>query len=275
MAKTVHVCIGGSGAYKLEDLLKDRTDHRLAVVSECFSLGPLRDIHQPDCLAERAAWFKLMIKAAHRDRWAQDVEDNPDVEDHWGLTDLAQAPDPDEIAMVWVGANANEQILLRAVCHAWPQTPLWISEVITAQPYDRYQKTVGGCPPWALRKMERLARPLTPQEREELAADWLRLTTQDHLLRLYEDGKIRDYDETLYDEALLAQSTPAFRKAISIAGQVMGQNMGIVGDTFLFYRIRTMVERGMLETQGFAEDFGHTLVRLAGPLAPEEGSAQT
>ena len=51
--------------------------------------------------------------------------------------------------------------------------------------------------------------------------------------------------------------------------------MGNVGDTFLFYRIRTMVERGVLETQGFAEDFGDTLVRVAGPLAPEEGSAQT
>ena len=177
--------------------------------------------------------------------------------------------------MVWVGANANEQILLRAVCHAWPQTPLWISEIITAQPYDRYQKTVGGCPPWALRKMERLARPLTPPERDALAADWLRLTKEGHLVRLYENGQVRGYDERLYDEALLAQCTRAFKKAIFVAGQVMGQNMGNVGDTFLFYRIRTMVERGVLETQGFAEDFGDTLVRVAGPLAPEEGSAQT
>ena len=123
--------------------------------------------------------------------------------------------------------------------------------------------------------MERLARPLTQQERDALAADWLRLTKEDHLVRIYEDDKIRGYDETLYDEALLAQCTPAFRKAISIAGHVMGQNMGIVGDTFLFYRIHTMVERGVLETQGFAEEFGDTLVRVAGPLAPEEGSAQT
>jgi hypothetical protein len=43
----------------------------------------------------------------------------------------------------------------------------------------------------------------------------------------------------------------------------MGANMGIVGDTFLFYRIRALVEGGLLETQGFAEDFGETLVRVA------------
>ena len=266
MAKTVHVCIDGSGAYTLLEVLQDRPDHRQAVVSECFSLGPLSDIHQPAGMAARAAWWNHMLKVPHRDLGAFDFAD------HGGLTDLAQAPDPDEIAMIWCGANANEQILLRAVCHAWPQTPLWISEVITAQPYDRYQKTVGGCPPWALRKMERLARPLTPQERDELAADWLKLTKEDHLLRLYENGKIRGYDESLYDEALLAQCTAVFRKAISIAGQVRGQNMGSVGDTFLFYRIRTLVERGVLETQGFAMDFGHTLVRVAGPLAPEENS---
>ena len=123
--------------------------------------------------------------------------------------------------------------------------------------------------------MERLARPLTPQERDELAADWLRLTKEDHPVRLYEDGKIRGCDETLYDGALLAQCTRAFKKAIVVAGHVMGANMGIVGDTFLFYRIRAMVERGVLETQGIAEEFGDTLVRVAGPLAPQQGSTQT
>ena len=269
MAKTVHVCLGGSGARTLEEVLNDRPDHRMVVVNEGVGLGPLSDIDQPAGMAARAAWWNHMLKAAHRDQWA------PDFADHGGLTDLAQAPGPDEIAMIWCGANANEQILLRAVCHAWPLTPLWISEVITAQPYDRNQKAVGACPPWALRKMERLARPLTPQERDALAADWLRLTREDHLLRIYEDGKIRGYDESLYDEALLAQCTRAFKRAGFIAGDVMGQNMGNVGDTFLFYRIGAMVERGMLETQGFAEEFGDTLVRVAGPLAPEEGSAQT
>jgi preprotein translocase subunit SecY len=97
----------------------------MVVVNEGFGLGPLRDIHQPAGMAARAAWWNHMRKAAHLDQWA------PDFADHGGLTDLAQAPGPDEIAMIWCGANANEQILLRAVCHAWPQTPLWISEVIT------------------------------------------------------------------------------------------------------------------------------------------------
>jgi len=257
MAKTVHVCTGGSGAHTLEEVLKDRPDHRMTVVNEGFGLGPLSDIDKSAGMATRAAWWNHLLKVAHRDQWGFDFAD------HVGLTDLAQAPDPDEIAMIWCGANANEQILLRAVCHVWPQTPLWISEVIAAQPYDRYQKAVGACPPWVLRRMETLARPLTEQERDALAADWLRLTAEDHLVRLYENGEIRGCDETLYDDALLAQCTRAFEKAITIAGHVMGANMGIVGDTFLFYRIRKLVEGGVLETQGFAEDFGDTLVRVA------------
>ena len=257
MTRTVHVCVGGSGAYTLEEMLDDRPEHRMIIVNEGFGLGPLSDIDQPAGMAARAAWWNQMRKAAHRDQWA------PDFADHVGLTDLAQAPDPDEIAMIWCGANADEQILLRAVCHAWRRTPLWISEVITAQPYDRYQKAVGACPPWVLQKMETLARPLTEQERDDLAADWLRLTKEDHLVRLYNNGEVRGCDETLYDAALLAQCTHAFRKAIVVAGAVMGADMGIVGDTFLFYRIRAMVEGGVLETQGFAEDFGQTLVRVA------------
>jgi len=257
MAKTVHVCLGGSGAHTLEEVLNDRPEHRMVVVNEGFGLGPLSDIHHPAGMAARAAWWNHMRKAAHRDQWA------PDFADHVGLTDLAQAPDPDEIAMIWCGANADEQILLRAVCHAWRRTPLWISEVITAQPYDRFQKAVGACPPWVLKQMETLARPLTEQERDDLAADWLRLTKEDHLVRLYNNGEIRGWDETLYDGALLAQCTRAFKKAITVAGHVMGANMGLVGDTFLFYRLRAMVEGGVLETEGFAEDFGETLVRVA------------
>ena len=257
MAKTVHVCLGGSGAHTLAEMLEDRPDHRMVIVNEGFGLGPLSDIDQPAGMAARAAWWNHMRKAAHRDQWA------PDFADHVGLTDLAQAPDPDEIALIWCGANADEQMLLRAVCHAWPQTPLWISEVIKAQPYDRYQRAIGACPAWVLRKMETLARPLTQQERDDLAADWLRLTAEDHLVRLYENGKISGCDEMLYDEALLAQCTRVFKKAIIVAGHVMGENMGLVGDTFLFYRIRKLVEGGALETQGFAEEFGETLVRVA------------
>ena len=257
MTRTVHVCVGGSAAHTLGEMLEDRPDHRMVVVNEGFGLGPLSDIHQPSGMAARAAWWNPMRKAAHRDQWA------PDFADHVGLRDLAQTPGPDEIAMIWCGANADEQILLRATCHAWPQTPLWISEVIKAQPYDRYQKAVGACPPWVLRKMETLARPLTQQERDKLAGDWLRLTKEDHLVRLYNNGEIRGCDETLYDAALRAQCTRAFRKAIIVAGHVMAANMGVVGDTFLFYRIRKLVEGGVLETQGFAGDFGETLVRVA------------
>ena len=257
MPKTLHVCMGGSGAHALEEILKHRADHRLLIVNEGFGLGPLSDIDQPAGMAARAAWWNHMRKAAHRDPWA------PDFADHVGLTDLAKAPAPDEVAMIWCGANAHEQILLRAVCHAWPQTPLWISEVIQAQPYDRFQKAVGACPEWVLRKMETLARPLTQPERDELAADWLRLTQEGDLVRLHENGEIRGCDETLYDDALLAQCTRAFKTAIVVAGHVMGANMGIVGDTFLFYRIRKLVDGGLLETEGFAEEFGETLVRVA------------
>ena len=40
MAKTVHVCVGGSGAYTLEEMLENRPDHRMVIVNEGFGLGP-------------------------------------------------------------------------------------------------------------------------------------------------------------------------------------------------------------------------------------------
>ena len=55
MPKTVHVCMGGSGAHTLKEVLKHRPDHRLLIVNEGFGLGPLSAIDQPAGMAARAA----------------------------------------------------------------------------------------------------------------------------------------------------------------------------------------------------------------------------
>jgi hypothetical protein len=138
-----------------------------------------------------------------------------------------------------------EQTLLRTLCHTWPRSQLWISEV------PRFTADFAGRTAAALCSVDNLrqaqARPLTPDERYALADEWTALTKQDHTLRLYLEGKLASCDESFFDEALLSQCGPDSKRAIHVVGQVMGEAQDYVSDAFLFYRLRALIARGVLE----------------------------
>ena len=149
--------------------------------------------------------------------------------------------------LIWCGQNGMEQTLLRALCRAWPQAQLWISEVPHFTADFEGRTAVAVCSAPKLRQAQ--ARPLTQAERDALALEWVALTTQDQTLRLYLEGKLASCDESFFDEALLSQCDPTFKRAIHVVGWVMGVAADYVSDGFLFYRLRALIARGVLEAE--------------------------
>jgi len=241
MTRIAHVSMGDLAAQNIAALIAGRPDERQIIVDDCFAYGPLRELRTAAGLDARAAWLNQMFKAADCEEAAQDFEK------HLGLANLEQAPKPDEIALIWCGQNGMEQTLLRALCHAWPQAQLWISEVPRFTADFEGRTAVAVCSVDKLRQAK--AQPLTQDERDALADAWLALTKQDHTLRLYLEGKLVSCDESYFDEALLLQCGPDFRRAISVVGQVMGEATDYVSDSFLFYRLRALIARGVVEAE--------------------------
>ena len=241
MTRIAHVSMGDLAAQNIAALIADRPEERQIIVEDCLAYGPLLDLHTAAGLDARAAWLDRMFEAADCKEAPQDCETHP------GLANLTQAPAPDEIALIWCGQNGMEQTLLRALCHHWPQSQLWISEVprITADFAGR--TAVAVCSVEKLRQAQ--ARPLTRDERNALADEWVALTKQDYRLRLYLEGKLASCDESFFDEALLSQCEPTFKRAIHVVGQVMGEAADYVSDAFLFYRLRALIARGALEAE--------------------------
>ena len=239
MTRTAHVSTGDLAAQNIAALIAGRPDERQIIVDDGLAYGPLRDVHTAAGRDARAAWLDRMFKAAG---YADDAQD-------WGthpiLSDLT--PAPDEIALIWCGQNAMEQTLLRALCHAWPQAQLWISEVPGFTADFQGRTAVAVCAVAQLRQAQ--ARPLMQDERNALALEWVALTTQDHTLRLYLEGKLTSCDERFFDEALLSQCGPNFIRAIYVVGQVMGEAADYVSDAFLFYRLRALIARGVLDAE--------------------------
>jgi hypothetical protein len=239
MTRIAHVSTGDLAAQNIAALIAGRLDERQIIVDDCLAYGPLRDVHTAAGLAARAAWLDRMFEAAGYADDAQDWGTHPSVSD--------LAPAPDEIALIWCGQNAMEQTLLRALCHAWPQSQLWISEVPRFTADFEGRTAVAVCSVDKLRKAQ--ARPLTPDERNALADEWVALTTQDHTLRLYLEGKLASCDERFFDEALLSQCSSDFKRAIYVVGQVMGEAADYVSDAFLFYRLRALIAHGVVEAE--------------------------
>ena len=239
MTRIAHVSMGDLAAQNIAALIAGKPDERQIIVDDGLAYGPLRDLHTEAGRAARAAWLDRMFETAGHADDAQDCKAHP------GLSN--QAPAPNEIALIWCGQNGMEQTLLRALCHAWPQAQLWISEVPRFTADFEGRTAVALCSAQKLRQAQ--ARPLTRDERNALADEWLALTKQDRRLRLYLQGKLASCDESFFDEALLSQCGPTFKRAIHVVGQVMGQAADYVSDTFLFYRLRTLIARGALEAE--------------------------
>ena len=224
MTKIAHVSMGDLAAQNIAALIAGKPDERQIIVEDCLAYGPLRDLHTAAGIKSRAAWLDRMFEAADHADDAQDCETHP------SLSNLA--PDPDEIALIWCGQNGMEQTLLRALCHHWPQSQLWISEVPRFTADFEGRTAVAVCSVEKLRQAQ--ARPLTQDERNVLADEWVALTKQDRRLRLYLEGKLASCGESFFDEALLSQCGPTFKRAIHVVGQVMGEAADYVSDTFLF-----------------------------------------
>jgi len=231
--------MGDLAAQNIGALIAGRPDERQIIVDDCLAYGPLRDLHTAAGRNARAAWLDRMFEAAGCGEALQDCETHP------SLSDLA--PEPEEIALIWCGQNGMEQTLLRALCHAWPQSQLWISEVPRLTADFEGRTAVALCSVDKLRQAQ--ARPLTQDERNALADEWRSLMKRDHMLRLYLEGKLASCDESFFDEALLSQCEPTFKRAIHVAGQVMGEAADYVSDAFLFYRLRALIARGVLEAE--------------------------
>ncbi len=230
---------GDLAAQNIAALIAGRPDERQIIVDDCMAYGPLRDLHTAAGRAARAAWLNRMFEAAGCGETPQDCETHP------GLSDLA--PAPDEIALIWCGQNGMEQTLLRALCHAWLQAQLWISEVPRFTADFQGRTAVALCAVNKLRQAQ--ARPLTQDERDALALEWVALTKQDHTLRLCLEGQLAICEESFFDEALLSQCSSDFKRAIYVVGQVMGEAADYVSDAFLFYRVRALIARGVLEAE--------------------------
>ena len=249
----VHLSLGGDWEVRLKEVVHGRPGHRVLVLPDLLSWGPLRGIHTPGGLAARTAYVKKVFLTIEPE---EPEEDWSWLEEGMGLAPMCPPPPPDEIALMWLGQTAQDQLLLRLACAIWPDTEFWVADVRKLSAW--YPDTVPAVPAFsadALRKLEGLVEPLSPQAKPVLADEWHAIAAQDHVLRIYRDGAMCGVPENYFDTGLLGLCTPEFRRRAWVTGTFMGSDecpLGM-GDTFLKYRLHAMARQGLLELRAHEE----------------------
>jgi len=264
---TVHIALAGSAAGNIRELIKARPDAQLAVVDECFSLGPLFQITAPEGLRAREHYIRALFVTT---RQAAVFEE---IQPHLGLGDIQWLPGAAERFVVWCGANADEQILLMAVAAMFPATPLHIPDVHGISGEQNRRSAVGGCTVEELARAEQSLSFPSQADREDLARHWETLLGSQEFLRVFADGRVIGVDETFFDPLLESFCPEEFGAGARLVGTVMGHSQVQITDTFLDYRLRQLIAKGDIEATDPHQPLRFLQVRRARSTGRASGEA--
>lgn len=112
--------------------------------------------------------------------------------------------------------------------------------------------------------------PLDPNQRRRYESEWLILSNENHMLRLWKEGSVKGTDETALDEVIIRsiieleqeQDENGFIRAGSVVARVSDTSHQLVGYSFITNRIWILVNQGVLEFSGMPRALYQFSVRL-------------
>ena len=183
---------------------------------------------------------------------------------------------------IWIAENAHEQTGLRFVLHLLKGRTNPITTINTTNYYSELFNTkdvsyiishtgeISSDRLQVIYEQSKHDKPLNDSERAILEQEWMTLASSHELLRIYQDEKIESVSVDHYDSYIvnLARQLQRecgpeeFMPAMRLIGEVIGHLEQYVGDDFLEFRVRTLVQDGIFEMEGKFEGMRFYSIRL-------------
>lgn len=253
--QVTHFVAGGAAVGILNCLLAPNEKERVVELIDPLAYGPLNNYGTLQGDALRSNWFKGVCDLINEpDLW-------PWLSDHIGLPMLQnyQSLGHDDDYVVWVGQSVDEQLMLRLLCSVLPEQCLFLADVTTGKLSKNTVPIVGACSTEELTTV--IPVPLDTLQQIKLADEWDSLLASRDMVRTWNGSTIVSHDETLFDDALLSAIGSRVCIAAEVIGRVLGDYVGQVGDTFLYYRLRVLILKGIVRTVGEGPLFSRRLSR--------------
>ena len=173
---------------------------------------------------------------------------------------------------IWVSENANEQTGLLFTMYLLRERKNNIFIINTATLYrELFEKKAkkyvpffsGEILPEELQSIYKYSQEnqknLSGTERKTYETQWLNFSGNSAPLRIWEDDEIKIVSEDYYDDFIIEKAKRligkkmGFIKSARLIGEVYGHIFQYIGDSFLEYRVRKLIEKGIFEYEGSLE----------------------
>lgn len=249
----VHIVFDASAHGSLRMALQGQTGEVPILLDDDLMVGPLAEDADPHGDAKRMNWFRdRFCRTEERDEWMQTYMKAAFT---WRSMPAQLSKYP---LVIWAGGSAAEQSGLRRLVAALPaEANVAVINATNALSCDRctYSHT-GEITHRKLATLLGSEQSLTAQDKENLAQDWIRLTSEQGTLRVLMDEKLETVPESHFDRDILDAALQlgaigaTYKKSARMIGEVMGHSEQRVSDSFIEYRVRELIHEGMLNYEG-------------------------
>ncbi|MFP5108674.1 DUF1835 domain-containing protein [Neobacillus sp. C211] len=263
--KKVHINFGYPF---LRHTLKEINLHEeefIVTFEDNFAVAPLGNLDTENGQRERFKWIKNNLERIE--------EETENFCDKLQRTIARLVSIPENIPIyIWVSGNANEQTGLLFTIYLLRERKNNIFIVNTEQLYRELFKKKskkyipffsGGILTEELQSIynytQENQKNLSDTERKQVEIQWLKLSGNSATLRIWENGEIKFVPEDFYDDFIIEKAKKligkkkGYIKCARLIGEVYGHIFQYIGDSFLEYRVRKLIENGIFTYEGSLE----------------------
>lgn len=262
----IHIVFGAAAASSLKQALREmKQDQAEEVITfdDIYSIGPIFQLHERDGLKKRTEWLQH-VKSNEFGGF-----DDMVISQEKALQQMKKIKGGAHI-LIWIGNNAHEQIGMRYAIYLLKEKHIEVSIINTTIAFDQLFNTktsrmdirhAGEIITEKLKvlyKSTEYVHTLSVQERETLEEEWLALAKEDHTLRIWRRKQTMSVSEDEFDAYLvkmakrLHQSCQEEEYMVTprLIGEVLGYLEQYIGDEFIEYRIKRLIDQGVFDKKG-------------------------
>ncbi|MBN6206835.1 DUF1835 domain-containing protein [Ralstonia pickettii] len=269
----IHIIFSAAGRGSLKVALRKmelEQAESIIALPDIFTIGPIWRLDDASGMMERWKWLDKNMR--------DEFNEHPIYTRHFeeALKQINAITEGDQV-MIWAGENAHEQIGLRYVSFLLKNVAF--SVINTTKVYDRLTRNdtikstflhTGEMAPEELKKIYQTGEKSVPtvEERKRLEDDWLSLASSRATLRIWRNGEVRNAVENYYDAFIIEKAKVLeaahhrFLITPRLIAEVITDLDDYIGDTFIEYRVRKLIQAGIFEAEGSLEAMRFYKVKL-------------
>ncbi|MBU5206524.1 DUF1835 domain-containing protein [Bacillus safensis] len=274
----IHIIFGAAAAGSLKQAIREMKQKQIDDViafDDIYSIGPLLHLHEHEGQANRIEWLRNVM--SNEFGYFDDMVNDQ----HRMLQQIKEIKAGSRI-LIWTGSNAHEQIGLRYAVYLLKEKRVELSVINITTAFDqlfntntrrmilRHSGEIASEKFKILYESKSHIHPVTKEERERLQNEWVSLAKENHTLRIWQKGQVIIVPEDEFDAYLvkmakrLHQSAPEEEYIVTprLIGEIIGHLDQYIGDDFIEYRLKTLIDQGMFDMKGKRTSMRYYSIKL-------------